>query len=508
MKRSMSKVEVKVCGMAVLGCLLLNSPALAVDEYATPESQGVPSAAILKWIDACERELDHMHGFVLRRHGKVIAEGSWKPFDTLNETHMLYSHSKSFTSTAIGFLVDDGKLDLDARVVDLFADKVPTNAPENLRQMRVRDLLSMNTGVTKGHTIADGGDWVANYFKKDFALPPGTKMRYDSDATFMLSALVGRLTGKDLMTFLGERLFRPIGIEKAWSTTSPQGVPCGGWGMNMTTRELARFGQFCLDGGVWNGERLLSREWLALATARQTWSGAIKVSSQTLGSGSDWEQGYGFQFWRCRHGAWRCDGAYGQLTVGFPSEDAVLSVHAGLGDMQHELDLIWKHLLPAFGEKPLAEDAEASSALAKRCRELAFEPIKGVLTGGEALLGRAFEIETETRHGFKSFRLDRAADGWTATLVTPSGPQVFPVGFGAWREGRILVETRTYEPLMAIVGEQTVRSSGAVRPDGSLFVRIYLTGTTGRLDLTLTPADGGRLHGRLWCLDVYEFDGK
>lgn len=114
----------------------------------------------------------------------------------------------------------------------------------------------------------------------------------------------------------------------------------------MTTRELSRFGQFCLDGGVWRGRRLLSREWFALALARQTWSGGITVNSQALGSGSDWKQGYGFQFWRCRHGVWRCDGAYGQLTVGFPDQDAVLSVHAGFGDMQDELNLIWDILLP------------------------------------------------------------------------------------------------------------------------------------------------------------------
>ena len=88
----------------------------------SPEAEGVSSAGIMKWIDACERELDAMHGFVLLRHGKVIAEGSWAPYDTLNETHRLYSHSKAFTSTAVGFLVDDGKVDLDERVIDILPD--------------------------------------------------------------------------------------------------------------------------------------------------------------------------------------------------------------------------------------------------------------------------------------------------------------------------------------------------------------------------------------------------
>ena len=135
---------------------------------ATPESQGVSSRAILRWIDACEETAStngfrhgFLHGFVIVRHGRVIAEGSWRPHDTLNEPHMLYSHSKSFTSTAVGFLVDDGRLDLDERVVDLFPDALPENPSDNLRQMRVRDLLTMNMGADRTDAERDdtAGDW-------------------------------------------------------------------------------------------------------------------------------------------------------------------------------------------------------------------------------------------------------------------------------------------------------------------------------------------------------------
>ena len=135
--------------LIAVACAAVSAAVLA----ETPESQGVSSRAILSWIDACEKELDAVHGFVLRRHGKVIAEGSWAPYDTLNRTHMLYSHSKSFTSTAVGFLVDEGKVDLDERVLALFPDKAPANPSENLRQLRVRDLLTMNVGAK--HTDAE-----------------------------------------------------------------------------------------------------------------------------------------------------------------------------------------------------------------------------------------------------------------------------------------------------------------------------------------------------------------
>ena len=346
---------------------------------ATPESQGVSSRAILSWIEACEETAatngfrhGFLHGFVIVRHGKLIAEGSWRPHDTLNEPHMLYSHSKSFTSTAVGFLVDDGRLDLDERVVDLLPDSLPGTLSDNLRQLRVRDLLTMNMGADRTDAERDdtAGDWVKAILANGFQHAPGTRFKYDSAATHLLAAIVERRSGKRLMDFLRERLFVPLGMTSPWSTTSPMGIACGGWGMNMTTRDIAVFGQFLLQKGVWEGQRLLSEDWISLATSKQTRSKDIVVGAKAIGVGDDWAQGYGFQFWRCQHGAFRADGASGQLTVVFPYEDAVVSVNAGLGDMQRELDLIWKHLLPAFAACSLPPDGEAQMELKRKCSSL------------------------------------------------------------------------------------------------------------------------------------------
>ena len=351
---------------------------------ASPESQGVPSEAIARWIVACEEGAatnyfgkGYLHGFVIVRHGRTIAEGSWAPQNTLERPHMLYSHSKSFTSTAIGFLVDDGKIDLDRRVVSFFPDKAPANPSENLRQVRVRDLLTMNLGAD--HTDAErddiAGDWVKAMLHNKIDREPGTGFKYDSGATHLLAAIVEKVSGRPMMDFLRERLFDPLGMRSPWSTVSPTGVACGGWGMNMTTRDLARFGQFLLQEGRWGDRQLLSREWVRLATGRQTWSGGIVVHSKTIGSGSDWNQGYGFQFWRCRHDAYRADGAAGQYTIVMPEQDAVVSINAGLGNMQRELDLVWKYLLPAFGPAPLPERPEAERALRAKCAKLALPTV-------------------------------------------------------------------------------------------------------------------------------------
>ena len=444
-------------------CVLLIGFSQAEDSsltYASPEMRGVSSRAILNWIGACETTSatngfggGYLHGFVIMRHGKVIAEGSWAPQDTLNEPHMLYSHSKSFTATAIGFLVDDGKLDIDERIVDIFPDKIPAQPSDNLRQLRVRDLLTMNAGAEKTDAERNDirGDWIRAILANEFQHAPGTVFRYDSAATHLLAAIVERKSGRKLMEFLGERLFRPLGMTSPWSTTSPEGVACGGWGMNMTTRDMAKFGQFLLQKGVWEGRRLLSSEWIELATARQTWSSEIVVASKTIGSGSDWAQGYGFQFWRCRHGAFRADGASGQLTVVFPKEDAVVSVNAGLGDMQRELDLIWQYLLPAFDDEVLPEDPTAFSALAAKCATLAL-PLDDPSSKPFLDMDKA-EVE-------------RTSDGW---VLFKDGRRL-AVGDGKWATTEWRFSDDLVEPLFEWCGTRKIAANGRLDEEGALLV--------------------------------------
>ena len=344
----MKSVVLVAASMATLG-------ASAFFEKAAPESLGIPSEAIEAYISASEKELDGIHSFVLVRHGEIAAEGYWAPFGA-DRTHLLYSHSKSFTSTAAGILVDEGKLDLDERVADIFPEHVPENPPKFLLEMRVRDLLTMNAGQDVEAAYRDpSGDWVKAFMRNAIERRPGTSFKYDSCATHMVAAIVERKTGMKLMDFLQGRLFGKLGIEGAWSNVSPTGVACGGWGMNMKTRDLAKFGLLYLREGDWNGERVLSRDWVRLATSLQT-------KTDRPGSG-DWSQGYGFQFWRCRHNCYRADGAFGQYTVVMPEKDAVISITAGLSDMGKELDLVWKHLLPAMKDVPLPENPSAAAAL-------------------------------------------------------------------------------------------------------------------------------------------------
>lgn len=460
-------------------------------EKATPESQGMASAAIEKYIDACETQLDGMHSFVLVRHGKIVAEGYWAPFSA-DRTHLLYSHSKSFTSTAAGFLLDEKKLDLDERLVDIFPEYAPKNPSRNIAEMRVRDLLTMNAGQDKeAHYNDPAGDWVKAFMENSTPRLPGSGFWYDSCATHIVAAIVEKKTGKKLMDFLQEKLFSKLGIEGAWSNTSPTGIACGGWGMNMKTRDLVKFGLLYLNEGEWNGERILSRDWVRLATSKQT-------ATDRKGDG-DWCQGYGFQFWRCRHNCYRADGAFGQYTVVMPDKDAVISITAGLSDMVKELQLVWDYLLPAMKDEPLPENPGASAALEKRCNELAFQPVRRLVAStaplaGEKGLGARFALEGEQkRFFFKEVSLTKKGEGWEISLVDECGPQKIPVGLEKWEYGEIEVSKCKYEAIGSLPGVQHTAASGEwIAPD-TFYAKVFLVDTPWWFGFTFKFNDNGTL---------------
>jgi len=447
----------------------------------SPEAEGVSSRKLLAFLDACEQKIDCLHGFVFLRHGKVIAEGSWKPFDTLNEPHRLSSHSKCFVSTAIGFLVDDNKLDIDERVIDILPDKKPAKVSEYLAMLRIRDLLTMTNGASDlGSWERDlEGDWVRNFLETPITTQPGLKYAYDSNATQVLGAIVERRSGMKLMDFLQKRLFAKVGIEKCFTTYDPTGLAIGAWGFNMTTREISLVGQLYLNKGLWNGERLLSEDWVVTATSRQTHSGK---TPQEFDPRNDWLYGFGYNIWRCQHNCYRADGSGGQYTIVFPDQDAVLSLHSDVYDMQKDLDVVWSEFLPVFSEKPLPEDKTAADALKARCANLAFKPVEGAREGGAEYCGKDI-VPKKTTARVRKIRLDRTADGWNLTLGTDAGSYVVPVGYGIWKKATMRFSPKTYENLGDLVGDQRVAASAAVQKDGSLKLRMHVLGGTHRLDL-------------------------
>jgi CubicO group peptidase (beta-lactamase class C family) len=281
---------------------------------------------------------------MLVRHGSVVAEQWWAPGGP-DVSADIWSLSKSFTSTAVGLAIAEGRLALTDRVVDLLPAETPSNIGDRLGRLTIRHLLTMSTGHATESLPDDERltepRWSEYILAQPLEFEPGTHFQYNSGATYLLSAILQELTGTTLIEYLTPRLFEPLGIQSPTWLRSPQGIDAGGWGLSIRTEDIAKFGQLYLQHGEWNGEQLVPSEWVDEATKRQ-------VSNGDPSDPDDWTQGYGYQFWRCRHGAFRGDGKLGQFCVVMPDQDAVLVLTGDLEDMAAELNLVWKHLLPAL----------------------------------------------------------------------------------------------------------------------------------------------------------------
>ncbi len=340
----------------------------------TPESAGVSAKAILDFLDAVEHEKMELHSFMMLRHGQVIAEGWWQPYGP-DLVHTMYSMSKSFTSTAVGLAVAEGRLSVEDKVVSFFPDDLPAQVSENLAAMRIKDLLTMSTGNEKEPTqvCIKSENWVRTFLAQTIAHKPGTQFMYNSAATYMCSAIVQKTTGQSVLEYLTPRLFTPLGISGMRWETCPRGINTGGWGLSIQTEGLAKFGQLLLQKGQWQGQQLIPAAWIDEATRFHIQQPGDNKPDRPKAK-NDWLQGYGYQFWRCQGTAFRGDGAFGQFTIVLPEQDAVIVMTSENKNMQGQLDLVWKHLLPAFEEK-----APAPADLS-RLKTLQLQPPQGALS--------------------------------------------------------------------------------------------------------------------------------
>ncbi|WP_328483819.1 beta-lactamase family protein [Streptomyces sp. NBC_00377] len=447
---------------------------------STPSAQGVDALGVTAFLDAVEAAGSiEPHSLMILRHGSLVASGWWAPYAP-DRPHLLYSLSKSFTSTAAGFAVDEGLIGLDDTVLSYFPELDADITDPRSRAVRVRDVAAMASGheqetFERAHAL-DPGDLVRGFLLLPPDREPGTVFAYNQPATYALAAIVRRVTGVPLTDYLRPRLLDPLGIgEFAWMTDR-SGRELGFSGLHATTDAIARLGQLYLDEGVWEGKRLLSPEWVAEATREH-----IATSAATAGTGpTDWERGYCFQFWRSRHG-YRGDGAYGQFCVVLPEYDAVIAMTAATNDMQAVLTLCWEQLLPAFRPGPLTGREEADAALARRLAHLALPPAPGTPAPPDPgqWSGAGFTPSGGAGAGPRGLTgavVTGSADGWTLALVEePDGRRLeLSLGSGGWQVSDV--------PLPTAV-------SGGWTDGDTLTAHIVFLETPHRLRVTCSLAD-------------------
>ena len=427
------------------GCFMPHQEVYGRLPRGTPEEQGVSSTGILRFLAAAAKSTHEFHSFMMVRRGHVIAEGWWAPYRP-GANHMLYSLSKSFTATTVGFAVVEGRLTVDDPVASFFPDDLPENPGGNLAALRIKHLLTMSVGHAKDSMpiITKEQNWVKAFLSLPIEHPPGSVFLYNSGATYMLSAIVQKVAGQKVIDYLRPRLFAPLQIRGMTWETCPRGISTGGWGLAIQTEGLAKFGRFYLQNGAWNGRQILPAAWIKEATSFKIQQSAAKGADlEKLKKTSDWHQGYCYQFWRCRHNAFRGDGAYGQVMIVMPDQQAVVAITCQTSEMQNELNLVWDHLLPAMQDTALPADRGAQAHLGRQLASLALPLPKAWAASPTAhrISGKTFQIEPNDA-GVHSVSFRFPSQTCTFCLTYKNGQYAVHCGLGKWLDGEATCPAR------------------------------------------------------------------
>ncbi|HEX5169014.1 MAG TPA: serine hydrolase [Cyclobacteriaceae bacterium] len=401
-----------------------------------PEEQGISSSGILEFLDEVQKSKIGFHSIMILRHGHVVAEGWWAPYGPALK-HTLYSLSKSFTSSAVGFAVAEKRFTIDDKVISFFKEELPATVSDNLAAMKVRHLLTMTTGHVKDTMPpireAKDASWSKTFLAQPVEREPGSFFLYNTGASYMLSAIVQKRTGQPVIEYLKPRLFEPLGIEGMDWESNAQGVNVGGYGLRVKTEDIAKLGQLYLQKGTWKGKQLLPASWVEEATRKQVNS---NPSSADYSADNDWAQGYGYQFWRCSTGGFRADGAFGQFSIVLPEYDAVVAVTSESFNMGASMKLIWNYLLPAMKQAPTTSADESIQKKTKeRLKNLSLDLPNGSISSPvvQRISGKSFQIDNnEFKVASLSFMFRN--DSCVFTVKDDKGEHRVECGLNIWTD--------------------------------------------------------------------------
>lgn len=398
---------------------------------STPEQQGLSSAGVQLFLDSLFNvPQTNLHHVMVLRHGTVIAETHPRPFRA-DYTHTIFSASKTFVALAVGAAIDDNRLRLTDRVTTFFPERLPDSISARLAAMTVRDLLTMASGIECNYSqLRDNNDdWVRAFLASEPAHDPGSFFYYDSMCSYMLSAIVQRVTGKTLLDYLQEKFFEPMNINVAEWEQCPEGINTGGWGLRVQAETEAKLGILLLNRGKWNGRQLVSAKWIDEATTKQ-----IECKPENTPP-TDGNQGYCYQIWRSKYpGSYRADGAFAQYVACVPQYDLTVVINSISWHGHDLLGCIWDQLIPAIkSDEPIAPDGKAFDKLQKFCDNAQIAPVKGKAASKQFKKLATGDMLTITPQGQQPMTIEATADGlllsWTYDGHTINR---MPLAFNRW----------------------------------------------------------------------------
>jgi len=472
----------------------------------TPAAVGVPAAAVEAFLDRVDTPACAMRSFLFLRHGRVVAEGHWAPFAS-DTPQALNEASGGLVAMATAMAVDEGRLTLDDHVGWALPGSVSDTTDERLRDLRVRDLLTMRSGQQEDAFAAMcAGDPLRAYLATPMVTVAGRNFRYFRANDAMLVQILAKATSeRSLGGYLGGRLFGPLDIRSAHCNGHfANGTVLGSGGLALTAEDFTKLAQLLLAGGRWNGRQVLPSWFVPQATTLQAPYG--KVSDPVLrhqvgfdglfrkAPGADeWRSGYGYGLWLGSDSSYRLSGAYGQLAVVWPQHDLVFVAFAAAEAANATiLEAVRKAVLPQLATAALPADAAAERELAARCARLAVpHPTPRAKPTAEAL-ARAAAGCTFATNVLGISRLKYEESKAMLKFENVFDIQELPVkADGAWTPGVIQLEDAKSvgDPLEAVPGgELSVAASGAWQSPTTFAVRVVFQSVPLTLDFTLDCA--------------------
>ena len=400
-------------------------------EKITPEAAGIPSEKIEEYIKTLEKRGAAMHSLLIMRNGKIVSENYWAPFDK-DFCHRMYSQTKSFTAIGIGLLEEEGKLSLDTRLVDIFPEKIDREIPKYLSEQTVREMLTMTTsGNPLNWFTAGDPDRTHLYLATGSSeRPAGTLWEYDSPGSQVLAAIVEKLSGMSLLDYLKSRLFDKMGTFKtATILKTPNGDSWGDSAMVCTARDIASFGQLCMNYGMWEGERLMNEDFLRTATSK------VRDNTESSHYGV-FRYGYGYQIWRTEQNGFAFVGMGDEITICLPDRGIILVTTA---DNQGDKNIVRSIIVNSFfdlvvnnaKDEPLPENPEAQKSLEDYSATLKLRTMVGTEDSSfrEELSGRVYDCEKNPM-GITEFSFVFSEDGKSGEFryKNAQGDKVIPFG--------------------------------------------------------------------------------
>lgn len=436
---------------------------------STPEQQGISSDTIRNLLKSIKHSGQEFHSLIILRHGHIIAEAYWNPYQA-DDQQQLYSLSKSFTSTAIGLASDEGLLSVDDPIIKFFPDDLPDTISENLSALQVRHLLSMSVGHAKDairilEATPDGQSWAKTFISLPVVFEPGSQFMYNSGASYMLAAIVRKVTRQSAHEYLKPRLYEPLGITDASWTENKDGNNMGASHLRIKTIDIAKLGQLYLQHGMWDGEQILSESYVEQASSKQIDNGDNNHS---------WGYGYGFQHWLNPPGGFRSDGAFGQYGMVFPDQDIVVAITSESMDKATTMQLIWDlvdNMTPDDGVLP--ENKDSYDNLLSDIQSLKYDPPKFNTSSPIAsnITGKEFFLDSNA-YDANVVSFDIQKDKVLFTLKTENKPDIsITCGINSWFRGdNFKPEAHSLFSLRRIDFDSKVAASASWLSDSTLII--------------------------------------